>query len=316
MFEISIIIPFKDEIKMLNSLIEAIKNQKTLLTFEIIILDSSDNDFQRELKIFDISFQWIKINPKEFNHGATRNFGLSFTDSKFIIFTVQDAVPTDEKWLGNLIRPLIENNLDAICGKQIVPHHPKKNPIEWSRPIDKPSLKIIDLESDEFLSLSKYEKHLLSSWDNVNAAYRRDSLNKLPFQNVMFGEDAQWAYDALLNNYKIAYTGFSSVEHYHHYDKDLAKRRFLAEYFIVNRIYNLHPSKPNLSIIKIISWLKILLKTNINFFSKCYWFKYNYNMHCAQMDAFQFWNETNSIAKIEEKLLTNIPQSRYNEANE
>jgi glycosyltransferase involved in cell wall biosynthesis len=44
-FDLSIIVPFKDEVLMLQRLLDGIKDQKTKLSYEIIVLDSSEVSF-------------------------------------------------------------------------------------------------------------------------------------------------------------------------------------------------------------------------------------------------------------------------------
>jgi rhamnosyltransferase len=45
-----------------------------------------------------------RIEKQEFNHGATRNLGISLARGDFVALMVQDAMPLDERWLAAMVR--------------------------------------------------------------------------------------------------------------------------------------------------------------------------------------------------------------------
>ena len=46
-----------------------------------------------------------ELNKDEFDHGATRNFGVSLSDADYVVFMTQDAVPADEDMFEELLKP-------------------------------------------------------------------------------------------------------------------------------------------------------------------------------------------------------------------
>jgi rhamnosyltransferase len=306
--DISIIIPFKNEFAQLKRCIQGILNQKLELQFEIIILDSSDNSMQNEIQQLSDKINYYRIIPNSFNHGFTRNVGVNFAKGKVLVFTVQDAIPSDQNWLNQLTKPIFENIVDAICGGQKPNPNDHTNPIEWHRPIDKPRLNVIDICCNQFNVLTSVEKLHYIGWDNVNSAYSRNAIMKIPFREMMFGEDAQWAVDAIINGVTIGYTGLSMVYHYHPYSFDFNIKRTLAEYYTRNVTINLNPVEPKLELRVVLSWIKRIIQATSNPFNIIYWLIYNFKIFKAHKKAYKIWKE-NGFAKIEEFLLKNVPMS-------
>jgi rhamnosyltransferase len=310
LYDLSIIIPFKDEYSMLLDLLNSINNQKTLYSFEIIILDSSNLDCYKKDFIYIKNIQWVKIDPLSFNHGYSRNLGVRFSKGEYIIFTVQDAIPTDSNWIEVSMNGIIKNNLDACCGRQIVLHKKSNNPVEWSRPFDEPCLSIVNITPERFIELPAQKKRELTGWDNVNSIYRKSVLIQLPFKKIAFGEDAQWAFDALCYGYKIGYNGHSIVEHYHFYDLDFAIKRNFAHFFVMKKVYNLDPIKPRISLKQILNLLKLLLISRLAPLKILFWSKYNFRLIRSTFLAYKLWYKFIDINEIEHFLLINPPLSR------
>lgn len=56
-----------------------------------------------------------RIQPSEFDHGATRNLGISLSRGEYVALTVQDAVPLDGRWLSSRSRTLSVTNWSPGC---------------------------------------------------------------------------------------------------------------------------------------------------------------------------------------------------------
>ena len=313
MSDISIIIPFRNLFHELENCIAGILNQNIESKFEIIILDSSDESFEKLITNLSDRIIYLRIDPKTFNHGLTRQYALNFCSGKFIVYTVQDAVPVGTKWLYNLTQPLIDYQLDAICGQQIVLDNVAKNPVQWFRPIDKPEFRVIQISPEIYIQKSPSQKRNLTGWDNVNACYTKEILEKIPFAELNFGEDAFWADQALKNGLKIGYTGYAQVNHYHHYDniKDVV-RRVIAEYLVLKKVYDLDPIPFNIKVRQMISIVKLIWISNSNIPDKFYWLKYNFKIQYAFYSAYQIWSGFSSISSAEDYINQKVPQSTKN----
>jgi glycosyltransferase involved in cell wall biosynthesis len=310
---VSIIIPVKNGLKWLRKTIPLFFNQNSIQEIELIILDSGSTDglqnFIKSLDCYDIRL--IKIEPKDFNHGVTRNLGVKYAKHDLLVFTVQDATPIGSEWLISLAEPLVSEKLDAICGSQVVLNHKSKNPIEWHRPIDKPSINKIELTPNEFSSLSPQKKRSFTGWDNVNAAYKKSTLEMFPFQEVLFGEDAYWAVNALNSGLKIAYTSKSKVDHYHHYSKEQFIDRYLAELYLYKKLYNLDLNKQKVSVKTLMVWLKTILKSHFFPHEVYFWMSYNLLSVYLFNQCLELFKNT-EISSMEKYLSNNRTMSTNN----
>jgi len=311
-FDVSVVIPFKDEVNMLQGFIDALLLQETNLSYELLIIDSSLESKENELNFYSLDYRYIKIKPSEFNHGQTRNCAVGLSKSNYILFTVQDAIPDKKNWLQLSVDVIKNNNLDACCGGQYVDMAPGKNPVEWSTSNYSLNCDILQFQPNKFADLSKEEQRQKSQWDNVNAIYKKESLLNLPFKEILFAEDAQWALDALQKGFKIGYKGYPPVLHYHHYNEESAKKRYFAEFYILKKIYDIDPMCPKLNLKQLISWGRIILKSPLESNQRIKWFVYNLKLHSAKKEAFKSWKNHNKLNEAESILKYNSPISNAN----
>jgi rhamnosyltransferase len=273
---ISVVIPVKNGSGWLNETIPAILNQELSGAIEIIAIDSGSTD--QTLSILSkYTVHIISIQPEEFNHGLTRNLGVSLAKGKFVVMTVQDAKPVSRFWLQQLLDGFTDDTIAGVCGQQIVPHHFDKNPMEWYRPLSKPELRKYHFPVTEvFKQLSAQKQLDLCRWDDVNAMYRKDLLTLIPFRKTDFAEDALWARDTLMAGYAIVYNPVAQVEHYHQEDFQFAfKRNFIIRYHFY-KYFDALPSQSN-RFIQFLKTIKRLIKEkDIPIIQKLSWLKYNY----------------------------------------
>lgn len=311
--KVSIIIPCKNGLKWLKNSIPLFFHQNGIQEVELIILDSGSTDGLKNHidSLPNLRIKYISVDPNEFNHGLTRNLGVINASNEIIVFTVQDATPIGLDWLISLVKPLKSDNLDAVCGSQVVLKDQNKNPIEWHRPIDKPSINKVSITPKEFSKLSPLEKKRLTGWDNVNAAYKKSSLKNLPFKDVIFGEDAYWAVEALNSGFTLAYTGFSQVNHYHHYTKMQFKSRYLAEFFLFKKLYNLEPERKKIKFKDFLSSIKTIFKSHKKPKDLLFWLEYNLSSISSYNESIDFFRSMDSL-KLENYILNNQTISTNN----
>lgn len=223
--KISVVIPIKDGIDTIKECIEGIKNQTVIDQIEIIGIDSGSTDGTLEYIESEEIIQVIKIDPKDFNHGDTRNLGVQNCNGNLILLTVQDAILKDNSAIERMSDHFKDPNIAGVCGAQVVPHDKDKNPLEWFRPQSEPKIKKIKFKKDDFNNLSPKEKWQTCRWDDVFAMYRKSELKYIPFRKIDFGEDMAWAKDALSNELTLMYDTSIRVYHYHSYNyKQIQKR--------------------------------------------------------------------------------------------
>ena len=180
---------------------------------KLLVLDSSSTDKTKELAE-DLGFAVEVIVRDEFNHGGTRQYGLSFLGSvDVVVFLTQDAIVSDIDSLCQILEPFNDSRVAAVCGRQL----PRKqaNPIEAHA-------RLYNYSSKEFIrSINDVEKFGLKTAfiSNSFAAYRISVLQEVGGfpDNVIFGEDMYVATKMLKAGYKIAYAADACVYHSHDY---------------------------------------------------------------------------------------------------
>jgi rhamnosyltransferase len=213
---ISVIIPVKNERSTLSECLDGILAQTLGERVEIIVIDSGSTDGSLEL-VRRYPARLHGIPAEQFNHGETRNLGVRLALGEFVAMTVADARPTNEHWLEKMLKHFEDPKVAGVCGQQITPHDPDKNPLEWFRPCSEPVPKRVWFaDPTEFKRLPPAERAALCAWDDVTAIYRRSVLLELPFRPVSFGEDMVWAQDALAGGHALVYDYSARVYHYHH----------------------------------------------------------------------------------------------------
>ncbi|MBC5991611.1 glycosyltransferase family 2 protein [Pontibacter cellulosilyticus] len=298
---ISVIVPVKNGDAWLDKLLQSILNQTLANRTEIIVIDSGSTDDTLSI-LANYSVRLISISPENFNHGTTRNMGVEYAKGEFVVMTVQDAKPTDNKWLEHLLNGFDDTSVAGVCGQQVVPHDLRTNPVEWFRPISPPGKRKVYFKSEqEFLSLSPNERKSLCGWDNVNAMYKKEILLKHPFREVSFAEDALWAHDILKLGYSIVYNTNARVYHYHYETPDYTFRRSFTELYHRYKIFGTRPELPKNGLLTTLRHVKILLKEqNISWLEKYNWLIFNYNNRKASEASVFIFNQ--ALSRGDEEL--------------
>lgn len=273
---IDAVIPVLNGLPEIRHCIDGLLTQSVQIR-RIIVLDSGSTDGTLEyLEGIDRVFI-VHVPNGTFNHGLTRNLGWRHSDAQFLFYTVQDARAVDQNLIADLLHPFEDPAVAGVCGRQIVCHDPKHNPVEWFRPASAPQiLRCQSPNAASFDLLTPEQKRAMCGWDNVAAMYRRSVMDQLPFRDRVFGEDLAWCVDALRSGAAIVYQPAAVVCHYHLENEAFTLRRALSSMFVRYReLGYVHP-KPVRSL-RI--WLRIvrlcLLSNNLQIGRRIYWLRYN-----------------------------------------
>jgi rhamnosyltransferase len=300
---ISIIIPVKNEKSKIEKCINGLLSQTTIVD-EIIVIDSGSTDGTLEvLSQYDKVFI-VQIDPTTFNHGTTRNVGVNKAKNNILLLTVGDAYPADNKWIEKMLSVFDDPEVVAVCGKQVVPHDPDKDPVEWHRPVSKGEVIKYKYTPEEFEALTPEQKKAVCSWDDVTAMYRREVLEEIPFQKTSYAEDAIWAKEAILKGKTIAYNPEAVVYHYHLENADFTfKRTLTVSYFMYRQFGYVYPN-PQRNFMDWLRIIRILIKSEpLTIKEKIKWFLYNKELYTASKKA---WNLFTDAIKIGEEEVDRI----------
>jgi GT2 family glycosyltransferase len=115
---VSVVVPVKDAGAELTDLIVRMKRQKGFRAVEIVIVDSGSTDGSAETAEA-LGATVVRIAPEEFSHSYARNFGAERATGDYVLFTVQDALPSSDQWLLEMFSGLKRHQAAAVsCGEE------------------------------------------------------------------------------------------------------------------------------------------------------------------------------------------------------
>lgn len=188
-------------------------SRQTIKPDRLFIIDSESNDNTTDLAK-EYGFDVEVINRSSFDHGGTRQYGVSFLDDvDFCIFLTQDAILSDDDSLSNILKPFQNNSVAAVCGRQLP--RKKATPIEAHARLYNYSLELFIRSIKDVKQFGLKTAFISNSF----AAYRISALNEVGGfpSNIIFGEDMYVAAKLLKSGYKIAYAADACVYHSHDY---------------------------------------------------------------------------------------------------
>ena len=245
---VSVVIPTKNAGEEFASTLEAIGAQRNIHN-EIIVVDSGSTDSTVELA-HRFGANVFQVAPESFDHGGTRNFGLSQASGEFCVLLSQDAVPVGESWLSALLEPFSDDQVAGVSAC-MVPHGDADPMGRWETEshgelmgnfVQKYGVQPWNC----FLSLTREERLRVACFNNVCSALRRGVWEALPFRPGSFAEDMDWAVRALAAGHRIAYNPHARVVHSHDRPPGYHLRRHYISSRIVPQIIQWDPPSPTI----------------------------------------------------------------------
>lgn len=206
----SVIIPTRDAAKQIRGLLTALKSQT--VRCEIIIIDSSSADGTAEIAR-SFGAEVMAIEREDFDHGGTRTLAGEKARGDILVYMTQDAIPSDEHAIENLLAPFQDQTVAAAYGRQL-PHRDASLFGAHLRLFNYPEISCVRSVADK--ETYKIKTPFLS---NSFAAYRKSVLKDIGGfrKRLIVSEDTCAGAELLLAGYKIAYTAEARVYHSHNY---------------------------------------------------------------------------------------------------
>ncbi|MBU1963962.1 methyltransferase domain-containing protein [Patescibacteria group bacterium] len=193
--EISIIIGGKIDSGDIDGKLKILFNQKIEKKFEVLFLydDNGDAKALEVLKKYPVKIITVKDYNKNHQWAKAFNKALEMARGKIIVSLSSFAMPKDEKWLSELIKP-INDEIVGVSGKVIVN--------DGSSPIEK--MKIVTSFGDQ--------SQINSNFTFKNAAIKKEFLEKFPIkEDLLCSEDVDILARLKVAEIKILYNPSSQV---------------------------------------------------------------------------------------------------------
>lgn len=214
---VDVIVPVYKPTEYLLSLLLMLSKQ-TVPVNKVIIINTEENYWNKFFGEFDIlsKYPFIElhhITKDEFDHGATRDLGVSYSDSEFFLLMTDDAVPDNEYMLENMLKAF-DNPKVSMCYARQLPHKYCHAIEKYTRSFNYPNESVIKSKKDiENMGIKAFFA------SDVCCMYRKSVYEALGgfIKKTIFNEDMIFARKVLENDYLIAYEAAAKVCHSHNY---------------------------------------------------------------------------------------------------
>lgn len=189
---------------------ELVRGQDYAGDVTILVIDSSpDHNGPKNLQLAEIADRRLLVKPEEFHHSTTRNLGVEHTGTPIVVFLSSDAHPVNDRWLSELVRPLIEETAEVSYGRQRPPEADAEREATYSYLYpDEPHLKTKSSVAGKGIRAIHFS--------DVTSAYLTRILKEVPFPSeIPIFQDAAICKLVLDAGYRIAYVPTSEVYHAH-----------------------------------------------------------------------------------------------------
>jgi rhamnosyltransferase len=208
--EVGVVIPTANAAKHWDALIGGLRKQG-LPPAQVLIIDSDSTDGTRALAEQE-QFQVHRIERKNFNHGGTRQLGVTLLPwARVVVFLTQDAVLVEPDAIARLIAVFADCAVGAAYGRQLP--RPSAGPIEAHARLFNypPQSELRTFESRHRLGI---KAAFLSNSFSAFRVQALCSVGGFP-TNVIMAEDALVAGKLLIAGWKVAYVAEATVNHSH-----------------------------------------------------------------------------------------------------
>ncbi len=216
---VSVILPTRNVETYIGQLLDDILKQDYAGDIDVLVMDSSDDrtpDIAR-----DYGQKVVRVEPEDYNYGATRNLGVWQTKGEFCVFLSADIKIVNRHWLRNMLQNFTDKRVAGVYGRQVP--WPDAVPMErYSRlRFYPPQRQVFEFNAEKGLGMDEL------FFSNVSSAIRRDVYEQFPLPEMLKTEEWVWARQVLLAGYKLVYEPTSMVYHSHNY----TLWQVLREYF-------------------------------------------------------------------------------------
>lgn len=209
---VTVIVPAYRPGEKFSRLMESLKEQ-TVRPDRVIIMNTEKKFWQDSMIAGVEGAEVFHISKDAFDHGETRARAAGKTDSEFLVYFTQDAVPADRYTLEKLLRPFEDPQVGAVYGRQL-PDKDCRLIERYTRSFNYPGKSRKKTKEDlPELGIKTY------FCSNVCAAYRKKTYEEMGGFSfpAIFNEDMVLAANMVKRGYAVFYAADARVIHSHNY---------------------------------------------------------------------------------------------------
>ena len=211
---VSILMRARNDEALIGRALKAVFAQKTDLKFEVVVCDDASTDRTREVAArFPVRFFERPAGP--YRPGRTLNPLVRAAKGDIVVFNNSDAVPLDERWLDELVKPLLAGSRHVFAFANQLPRADAQA--------------LVRKDNERAFGDGKVQATWRFFFSLASSATWRQNLLEVPFdEDIQYSEDVAWAWRNSrreVDPVKIVYCPDARVEHSHNYTlRELAKR--------------------------------------------------------------------------------------------
>ena len=211
---VSVLVRARNDEVLIERTLKAIFSQKTELKFEVVVCDDASTDRTREVAAgFPVRF--FERPEGAYKPGRTLNPLVRTAKGEVVVFNNSDAVPLDEHWLDELVKPLLAGSRRVFAFANQLPRQDAQA--------------LVRKDNERAFGDGKVQATWRFFFSLASSATWRQNLLDVPFdEEIQYSEDVAWAWqNSRLEKdpVKIVYCPNARVEHSHNYTlRELAKR--------------------------------------------------------------------------------------------
>ncbi len=244
----SIVIPTFNGGNLFKEVLTAASNQAADFDYDILVVDSSSTDGTGAFaKRFGGKVRLHEIPQHDFQHGRTRNLGVSLSDGEVVAFLTQDARPKDSAWLRNLIAGFsLAPDVAGVTGRhEAYGQHNRLLALDLSTMFDRMRdygpLFSLQGGLPSFIRPESVDwRMLMHFYSDNNSALRRDIWRELPYPEIEWGEDQVWCWNFLQLGLAKAYIDEAVVYHSHPFKRATTHSVAMSEGYMFAYYFGYH----------------------------------------------------------------------------
>jgi rhamnosyltransferase len=226
----SILVRAHNDAAFIERTLAGIFAQKVDFPFEVVVCDDASTDETRALAArFPVRF--FSRPAGAYKPGRTLNALVREAKGEIAVFNNADAVPLDESWLAELVRPLVGSRVPRDCGRAGRAPLPV---ITFANQLPRADAQaLVRKDNERAFGDGKVQATWRFFFSIASAATWRRILEEVPFdEGIQYSEDVEWAWRNSRREkdpVRIVYCPESHVEHSHNYTLKELARRFRGE---------------------------------------------------------------------------------------